>query len=370
MYASKISIIGLFISVLLLTSCNKQDEIASASVPPSVDVISVILKDTKDWDMYNGRVEATDNVSILPRVSGYITKVAYHAGSEIKQGDLLFIIDQRPYKVALESEVAHLNQAKASLIYLKQQYERSQKLIKTEAISRDDLEHKRADYEQGIAAVRAAESAVDAASLNLAFTEIRSPISGKASKAQLTVGNLAIADQSILTSVVKQDPVYVYFDPDEKKLLEYKRRLAISTNSSVRIGLSIGKEFPYEGKLNFIDNQVNPSTGTIMARATVSNSERLFTPGMFARVELSVGESVPRILIPERAILTDQDKKYVYVVVKNNKVEKRYVKLGRIVAQGQIVNRGIENGDRVVVSGLQQIYASGMTVSPNLINAK
>ncbi|MGY2139917.1 efflux RND transporter periplasmic adaptor subunit [Pseudomonas reactans] len=366
MRASSVAATSLAATFLLISGCNKEAESKLLAASPAVDVVSVTVQQVKPWDKFNGRVGAVETVSILPHVSGYITKVAYQEGSEVKKGDLLFIVDQRPYRAALASAQARLEQSRASLAFAKQQNHRAQQLVKTNAISTEEAEQKLAAYEQGVAEVHAAEAAVTTATLDLEFTEVRSPINGRTSRAQLTVGNLAVADQSVLTSVVSQDPVYVYFDPDEQSFLSYQKRLKASQTTSVRIGLTSDENYPYEGDLTFVDNQVDSATGTIRARATLKNPDRMLTPGLYAKVELSVGGSEEMALVPERAILSDQDKKYVYTLSDDNKAEKRYVELGKLVGHKRVITAGLEKTDRVVVSGLQQIYATGTPVSPNL----
>jgi multidrug efflux system membrane fusion protein len=358
---------GFVATISLIAGCNKETAPQVTANPPAVDVVSVTVQPVKPWDSFNGRIGAMETVSVLPRVGGYITKVAYKEGSEVNKGDLLFVVDQRPYRATLASAQARLEQARASLAFAKQQNQRAQQLIKSHAISMEEAEQKRAAYEQGVAEVHAAESEVTTAALNLAFTEVRSPIDGRTSRAQLTVGNLAVADQSVLTSVVSQDPVYVYFDPDEQSFLNYQERLKASQRTQVRVGLANDEHSPYEGELSFVDNQVDAATGTIRARATVKNPDRFLVPGLFAKVELSVGESQVQTLVPERAILSDQDKKYVYVLSGDGKAEKRYIEPGKLVGQQRVVAAGLDNNERVIVSGLQQIYGSGMAVSPNLL---
>lgn len=261
-----VAVTGMITTALLISGCNKKPDPASTSPAPSVEVARVTQQAVKTWDSFNGRVSATDTVSILPRVGGYITRVAYREGSEVKKGDLLFVIDQRPYRTALDSARAQLERARASLALASQQDLRAQQLLKSSAVSKEEAEQKRAARDQSLADVHTAESAVAAATLNLEFTEVRSPINGRTGRAQLTLGNLAVADQSELTSVVSQNPVYVYFDPDEHSYLNYLKTLKTVSGTSVRIGLANDETLPYVGELNFLENQVNATTGTVRAR--------------------------------------------------------------------------------------------------------
>lgn len=353
-------------TALLISGCNKKPDPASTSPAPSVEVARVTQQAVKTWDSFNGRVSATDTVSILPRVGGYITRVAYREGSEVQKGDLLFVIDQRPYRTALDSARAQLERARASLALASQQDLRAQQLLKSSAVSKEEAEQKRAARDQSLADVHTAESAVAAATLNLEFTEVRSPINGRTGRAQLTLGNLAVADQSELTSVVSQNPVYVYFDPDEHSYLNYLKTLKTVSGTSVRIGLANDETLPYVGELNFLDNQVNATTGTVRARATVDNSERLLTPGLYAKVQLSVGDPAPAILVPDRAILTDQDKHYVYVLSADNTAQKRYIETGQLIDKQRVITSGLERNNTIIVSGLHALHADGTAVTPQV----
>ena len=361
-----VAVTGMITTALLISGCNKKPDPASTSPAPSVEVARVTQQAVKTWDSFNGRVSATDTVSILPRVGGYITRVAYREGSEVKKGDLLFVIDQRPYRTALDSARAQLERARASLALASQQDLRAQQLLKSSAVSKEEAEQKRAARDQSLADVHTAESAVAAATLNLEFTEVRSPINGRTGRAQLTLGNLAVADQSELTSVVSQNPVYVYFDPDEHSYLNYLKTLKTVSGTSVRIGLANDETLPYVGELNFLDNQVNATTGTVRARATVDNSERLLTPGLYAKVQLSVGDPAPAILVPDRAILTDQDKHYVYVLSADNTAQKRYIETGQLIDKQRVITSGLERNNTIIVSGLHTLHADGTAVTPQV----
>ena len=366
MRAPSVSVTAIIIAALLASGCSKEPESIVAS-PAAVDVVNAKVRSVRSWDSFNGRVAAMESVAILPRVGGYITKVAYGEGREVSKGDLLFVIDQRPYRAALDSARAQLERARVSLAFARQQDLRAQKLISANAVSKELAEQRRTAYEQGVAEVHAAESAVATAALNLEFTEVRSPIDGRTSRARLTVGNLAVADQSVLTSVVSQDPVHVYFDPDEHSYLNYRKTLTTSAKAAVRIGLATDDGFAYEGELTFVDNEVDAATGTIRARATVRNPDRHLTPGLFAKVRFSPGEAVQVVVVPDRAILTDQDKQYVYVLSGAKTAEKRYVETGRLLGKQRVITVGLASDEQVIVSGLQQIYASGTPVLPNVL---
>lgn len=336
--------------------------------PPDVSVAAVVSKPVRQWDEFTGRVAATDSVDVRARVGGYIQRIAFKEGDEVKQGDLLFVIDPRPYKAALDSAAAQLDRARASAKLAQAQDQRAQSLIKTGAISRDDYDMRTATLGQANAEVRAAEAALTTAKLNLEYTEVRSPINGRVGRALLTLGNLAQADQSVLTSVVSQDPVYVYFQPDEQTFLRYSELARKGERSSsanpVRIGLAGDTGFPYEGTVNFVNNQVDPATGTINARAVVANPERVFTPGLYARVQLEGSGEFNALLIDDKAVLTDQDRKYVYVLGPENKAMRKDVALGGMVDGLRVVQSGLQAGDKVIVAGVQKIFFPGAPVKP------
>ncbi len=358
-------------AALATTACSRGDAKAGAPPPPEVDAAQVVVKPIRQWDEFSGRIAATDAVDVRPRVSGYIERIAFKEGDEVKAGDLLFVIDPRPYRAAYDSAVAQLARARAAEQLAQEQEKRAQALIAANAISREEFETRRAGSTQSNADVRVAEAAVATAKLNLDFTEVRSPIAGRVSRAMLTLGNLVQADQSVLTSVVSQDPVYVYFQPDEQTFLRYaelarKGERAKSANP-VRVGLATDKDYPYTGTVNFINNQVDPATGTINLRAVVPNPDRIFTPGLYARVQLEGSADVTAILIDDKAVMTDQDRTYVYVVGPENKAVRKDVTLGGFADELRIVRSGLDANDKVIVAGLQKIFVPNTPVKPKIV---
>ncbi|WP_342246611.1 efflux RND transporter periplasmic adaptor subunit [Pseudomonas sp. OTU5201] len=361
------SAIALLVALSLgLTACKEGvADTPAPSVAPSVDVARVVHKETQQWNEFNGRIAATDAVEIRPRVSGYIRQIAFAEGSEVKRGDLLFEIDPRPFEAELNSALARLEQAQAAFALAKVQNQRAQRLLPTSAISRDAADAKRSALLQSEAAVREAKAAVAVAKLNVEFTQVRSPIDGKVSTAQLTLGNLAVADQSVLTRVVSINPIYVYFDPDEKSFLSYAQGQESKSGVAVRVGLANEEGFPHSGKADFLDNVLDPQTGTIRARATLDNTQRKFTPGLFARVRLANAGKADAILVDDKAVLTDQDKKYVYVLAEDNTVSRQDIVLGALTDDGlRIVSKGLSKNDRIVVNGLHRVPVSGAVVAP------
>jgi multidrug efflux system membrane fusion protein len=337
----------------------------SAGMPPPAQVSSadVLVREVHPWDEYTGRIAAVDSVELRPRVSGYVERVAFREGQEVKKGDLLFVIDKRPYEAALAQAQAQLERARSDATLARAQDARAQALIEAKAISREDFESRRAASGSSNASVRAAEAAVSAARLNLQFTEVRAPIDGRAGRALATAGNLAQADATLLTTVVSIDPVHVYFEADEQSYLRYQQEARGRGEANpVRVGLAGEQGFPHEGVVDFIDNQVDAGTGTIRARAVLPNPDRMLTPGLFARVQLQSSAGFEATLVDDKAILTDQDRKYVYVVDGKHTAQRRDVRTGGIADGLRIVTEGLKPGDRVVVDGVQKIFFPGMPV--------
>jgi multidrug efflux system membrane fusion protein len=347
---------------LLLAGCAPAES-ADSSGPAKVGVATVVTRPIRLADEFNGRVEAIRAVEIRPRVSGYIDQVAYIEGTEVKAGDVLFVIDPRPCRDALKSAQAHLESARSGARLAQSRYLRDRELIGMHAVSQQDFDQSQASRQQSVADLHAAEAAVATARLNLGFTEVRAPVAGRAGRALLTSGNLVQADQTMLTTVVSQNAMYVYFDCDENSYLRYGAGRQ-GTDTVLRVELADESNFPRTGRIDFLDNRLDPSTGTIRARAVVRNDDRKLTPGLFARVSFESGAPVQSRLVDERAVLTDQDHRYVYVLGEGNKAIRRDVVVGRTVGGMRIVRSGLDAGDRVIVSGLQKIYFSGMPVTP------
>lgn len=362
---------SLILITLSISGCKNDEQSSVDAAAPTVDVAPVLVQKIIKWDEYNGRISAINAADIRPRVSGYVTKIAYSEGSGVRRGDLLFAIDQRSYLAALSAARAQLERAQATVKNTRLQDERAQALLATNATSREDAEQKRAMRDQSIADLNAAQAAVNIAQLNLEYTEVRAPFDGRASRALVTVGNLATADQTVLTSVVSQDPVYVYFNPDEQSYLRYRNDLKTPEEGySAQVGLSNGRDFPYQGDVKFFDNQIDPSTGTIQMRAIIPNPARLLMPGMYARVRFAPREKETVTLTTDRAIMREQDRSYVYVLDDGNKVSRKEIKLGNKFNGLRIIESGLTPQDRIVVTGLQKIYTTGTVVAPKIINLK
>ena len=362
---------GLLMTVIA-TACSSQAEPgAGMPPPPEVSVAQVLNKDVSRWDEFTGRVTAIETVDLRPRVSGYVQQVAYQEGQEVKKGDLLFVVDPRPYKARLAQAEADLERARAEARLAQMQDKRAQTLVEAKAISREEFETRRAASTQGDAAVRAAEAALENARLDLQFTSVRSPINGRAGRAMVTEGNLANADTTLLTTVVSQDPVFVYFESDEQSFLRYqelaRKGERAETKNPVRVGLANEEGYPHEGTVDFVDNQVDSSTGTIRARAVLKNPDRMFTPGLYARVQLQGTGQFKAMLIDDKAVLTDQDRKYVYVLGEKNAATRKDVKLGPVIDGLRVVTSGLAPSDKVIVHGVQKVFFPGMPVQPKVI---
>lgn len=344
--------------------------------PPDVSVAKVVVKNVRPWDEFTGHIEAVESVELRPRVSGYIERVNYVEGGEVEIGDVLFVIDQRTYRAELARARAERARTDTQVELAQREVVRAKKLAEARAISTEELDQRISALAQAEANARAAQAAVDVAELNLEFTEVRAPISGRAGRALVTAGNLVSTqpNATLLTTIVSLDPVYVYFEGDERSYLRYnamsrngERASSRDVRNPVRVGLSGDAGFPYKGEMDFMDNTVNPATGTIRARAVLPNPDHVFTPGLFARVQLAGSDTFKAMLIDNRAILTDQDRKYVYVVGEDGSALRRDVHLGRMIDGLRVVETGLEPHDRVVVHGVQKIFMPGMPVNAELI---
>ncbi|ELV2771303.1 efflux RND transporter periplasmic adaptor subunit [Enterobacter cloacae] len=368
--------LGAVLLSALLVGCDEGVAQNAAPQAPTVSAADVVVKSISQWDSFNGRIEAVESVQLRPRVSGYIDKVNYTDGQEVKKGQVLFTIDDRTYRATLEQAQAALARAKTQASLAQSEANRTDKLVNTHLVSREEWEQRRAAAVQAQADIRAAQAAVDAAQLNLDFTKVTAPIDGRASRALITSGNLVTAGDSasVLTTLVSQKTVYVYFDVDESTYLHYQK-LALSGQGAasnhqalpVEIGLVGEDGYPHQGKGDFLDNQLTPSTGTIRMRALLDNTQRQFTPGLFARVRLPGSAEFQATLIDDKAVLTDQDRKYVYVVDKESKAQRRDITPGRLADGLRIVQQGLKPGDKVIVDGLQKVFMPGMPVNAKTV---
>jgi multidrug efflux system membrane fusion protein len=365
--------VGAASAVLLLAACGP--EASPPPPPPQVSVATVVAKDVADWDEFTGRLEAVQHVEIRPRVTGYIDRVAFEEGSEVRKGDLLFVIDPRPYQAELAKATAALARARTGAEYAATELQRAEGLLAERAISREEYEQRVSASRQAGASVQGAAADVAAARLNLSFTQITSPIDGRVGRAEATPGNLVQSGQNatLLTTVVSLDPIYVEFQGDEQVYLKYtemsqrgERPSSRDARNPVLLGLASEDGYPHQGYMVFVDNQLNPATGTIRARAIFDNKDRKFTPGLFARVRLIGSGKYHALLVNDRAVGTDQDKKFVLVLGAGDLIAYRPVTIGRIVDGLRVVLSGLEPGETIVVNGLQRVQP-GMKVAPTRI---
>lgn len=362
-------------TVMMLTGCSDQPKTASMP-PPSVSVAQVALQDVRLWDDYNGRINAVETVKLRPRVSGYIERVTFTEGTEVKKGDVLFVIDARSYRTVLAQAEAQLARARAHASQSASEAKRAQVLVAQRAVSTEMYEQRRTAAAVAQTDAQAAEAAVSAALLNVEWTQVRAPISGLAGRAEVTAGNLVSADDagSVLTTLVSQDKVYVYFNADESAFLHYaqmarngRRGSDLDGKLPVQVGLSDEDGFPHRGTVDFLDNQIDSNTGTIRIRAVLDNKDGALTPGLFARVRLLGSGQFDALLINDKAVLTDQDRKYVWIVDEQGKAQRHDVKLGRKANGLRIVQSGLAPGDKVIVDGVDKVYMPGLPVDAKTV---
>jgi RND family efflux transporter MFP subunit len=358
-----------------LVACARDEAATPAAAMPAlqVSVAAVLSQGVTEFDQFTGRIEPVERVEIRPRVSGYIASVDFVEGHEVKQGDVLFVIDPRPYEAELKRTQAELARATAALTLARTEHDRASKLLNLHAISQEEFDTRVSGSEQADANVQAAQAAVDAAQLNMTFTRVRAPISGLISKAEVTAGNLVNSGTTLLTTMVSIDPVYVEFQGDERMYLKYGRdtRHATAAGKSsaskpIWVGLANEDGYPHEGAMVFLDNELDPATGTVRVRGKLDNRQRLYTPGMFARIKISGSGEQPALVVRDSAIGTDQSVRYVYVVGADNKVEYRAVTLGPVIDGLRVIRSGLQAGENVVVNGLQRVRP-GATVAPQTV---
>lgn len=371
---------GIWLATLagILTGCDSAVPTVTEMPPPPVSVSQPIVREVVDFDNYEGRIAAVQQVDVRARVRGHLVKISFQDGQIVKDGDTLFEIDPRPYKAALDASDAERAAADASLELAKKEYARTAQLAKTGAASQAELDVWTAKQAVASAARLKALAAVEQSKLDLDFTKIYAPIQGKTSRTQVSVGNLVNAGggETLLTTITSVDPIYVYFDVDERAILRYRQLYrkgdqgAESTVKELKIPVHLALEgesgYPHKGVIDFTDNRVNPSTGTIQVRGVLPNDKRILDAGMRARVRVPIGDPHKAVLITERAIGTDQGLRFVYVVNDQNVVERRDVTLDRLSDGLQAIREGVKPEDWVVVNGIQRVR-DGAKVEPKRV---
>lgn len=358
------------IAVLALVSgCGRSSAKSeqAAPPPPEVSVARVAVEPIHEWQEFTGRLQAVKSVEVRPRVSGYIESVHFDEGSRVEAGAVLFQIDPRPFRAEVERLTAEVKRARAELELAITNQERAERLLAENAISRE--EHDSLSTGRAIAAAElgAVEAALESARLDLEFTKVTAPISGRVSNAHVTAGNL-VDSSTLLTTLVSDDPIYAYFYADEQSYLDYieGQDPAAARSAKVYVGLINETGYPHEGRLDFLDNRVDSDSGTIRGRAVLDNADGRFTPGLFVRIKL-VSPSVRTVaLIDDRAIGTDLDQKYVLTLDEQNVAQYRGVQVGPLIDDLRVVLSGLEAGDRVIVNGLQRVRP-GVAVAPTQV---
>ena len=341
--------------------------------PPGVTVAKPVVREIVEQDQYTGRFDPIEFVEVRARVTGYLDKIMFQDGANVKKGEVLFIIDRRPYKAALEQAQAALTSAKARLSFTQTDLERAQVLSRGGNISEQVTDQRRQASQTAQADVDSAEAALRNAQLNYDFTEVRSPINGRISQRLVTEGNIVSTDQTILARIVSLDPIYFGFNVDERSFLKYQGSLGIGMGqmqrgkgAPVQIALS-GEEKPTrKGTLDFVDNRVDYQTGTMLLRATVENSDGFIKPGLFGIVAMPATKPFQGILIPDEAVSANQDKRIVYVLGEGDKVAARTVKLGPIVDGYRVVRDGLKGDELVVINGVAKVRP-GAQVKPETV---
>jgi RND family efflux transporter MFP subunit len=361
----------LVVALALLVGCSKPAP--PATPPPSVGVAHPIVATVVEWDEYTARLSAIQSVEVRARVSGYLQSIHFADGAVVSAGDLLFVVDPRPYEAVLNRARADLTLAEARLDLARKDLTRAEFLVKSRAISQEEADTRAATLRQAVASVGGARAAVDAAALDVEFTHVTAPIGGRVSRHLVTEGNLIVgggtSNATLLTSIVSLDPVYAYFEVDEQAYLKYSRlNLSGQRPSSrevqnpVEIGVADEPNFPHHGWMDFVDNQIDPSTGTMQGRAIVPNPDLLLSPGQFVRLRLAGSGRYEAVLAPDDAIATDQAQRFVWALDGENRAQYRKVTLGPLYEGKRIIREGLKGDDRIVVSGLQR-------VRPNIVVA-
>lgn len=341
--------------------------------PPPVTVAKPVVRPIVEMDEFIGRFEPSASVDVRARVNGYLETVSFKDGALVREGELLFVIDRRPYQATLNQAQANLNVVQTRLDLAKIEFERYERLTRSGTAAEAALDQRRQALLSAQAEIAGSRAAVETARLSLSFTEIRAPISGRISRKLVTEGNLVRENETLLTTIVAQDPIYFYFDVDERSFLAYQRmaRQGASTANNnggrsleVAVGLTDEKGFPHKGQLTFTENRLDAATGTMRMRATFENKDLFLQPGLFGRIAVPGSPSYQGILVPDEAILTDLGRRFVYVVEADGSVRQQPVQLGSRTDNYRIVRDGLKGGETLVINGLQRVRMGGGKVTP------
>ena len=359
----------LLVMAAISTGCgpkSSQAQPPGAGGPPPVSVALVTRRMVEEFDEFSARLAAVDQVEVRARVAGTLERVHFRDGQVVRKGTLLFTIDPRPFAAEVARTAASVASARTQASLAKSELARAEQLLPMLAISRQEADQLRASAQNAGSTVNAAQAALDAAQLNLGYTRIAAPIAGRVSRTTVTAGNLVSVNDPVLTTLVSIDRVYAYFDASEAAYLKYGREAANPKAAPVVLmGLFDEPGFPHTGRIDFVDNRLNPATGSMQLRAVFDNPNGRFTPGLSARVKLGAGKPYEATLVPDRAISTDQTRKVVMVVGPKRLVEQREVKTGALI-DGMRVVTGVKPGEHIVVDGLQRAIP-GAPVTPQLV---
>jgi membrane fusion protein, multidrug efflux system len=366
-----------FLALLLplaLAACDQAPAKVSPPPPPAVTAAKPLVKELVEFDDFTGRFEAVASVEVRARVSGYLESVHFKDGQIVKEGDLLFVIDPKPYEVSLRRSQAELTRAQTHLDLATRELDRAQRLAQTGTGTERNLDVQRQSRGEAAANIEAAQAQIAADRLNLGYTKITAPIAGRISRKLVTEGNLVLTNETVLTTIVSIDPVYFYFDVDERSYLAYVRMALDGTRPSgrtsqypVEIALADEKEFRHQGKMDFVDSRIDASTGTMRGRALVENKDQLIAPGLFGRIRIPGSNKYPAVLIPDEAIAADLDRRVVYVLGEGGAVSERAIRPGPRIDGYRVVRQGLKGDETLVISGLQRIQFGASKVTPQLV---
>lgn len=351
---SPLFLIPLFCLSLLLNACSSGEETKSGMPDLPVTVASPLVREITEWDDFVGRFEAIDSVEVRPRTTGFLQRSYFTDGQYVRKGQLLFTIDPRPAQAALDQARAQLARAQATLTNARTELQRSQTLAAVQAASIEEVEQRRAAVRTSEADINAAQAGIRAAGLNVGFSRVMAPISGRISQRLVDPGNSVTADQTILTTIVSTNPLHFTFQGSEASLLEYERRGDSLQGAQVRIRLQGETDYTHAGRIDFVDNSLSTGSGTITVRAILQNAGDTLRPGLFGQLQLAASAPSPAILLPDTAIVTDGARRVVYVIGKGNVVQARPVTLGPIVDGLRVIRKGLTEKDRVIVNGIQR----------------
>jgi RND family efflux transporter MFP subunit len=364
-------LVAAILGAALLAACDQEQGQQQAAPPPApVTVATPLQKDIRDWDEFTGRLEASNLVELRARVSGYLTAVHFKDGQDVKTGDLLFTVDKRPFERAVEQAEAELSRARSTLDFTKADLERAKPLVERGTVSVQSFQDRQRAEGEAEAAVQGAEARLKAAQLDLEFTEVRAPLDGRISNRRVDVGNYVTGGSgaTVLTNIVSLDPIYFVFDASEADYLDYARMLTKTSGdrqmeSPVELMLMDEKDWSHKGVMNFVDNRLDPNSGTIRGRAVFENDDGFLTPGVFGRLRVADPERYTATLVPDEALVSDQGRKLLMSVDAEGKVVAKPVETGPLYEGLRVIRSGIAPTDRIVISGVQRARP-GQTVKP------